>query len=73
MAKFIGSGKQKGLLGNIEIELKRSKTKAPKIMTRELKKPLENILPKDIMGYFDESVDKSKLITEDANFENRSN
>ncbi len=42
MAKFIGSGRKKGILENMQIELKiRKKTVLSKILTSDMKKPME--------------------------------
>lgn len=65
MAKFLGSGKSKGILGNLELEYRKRKSIAPKLFTIDLKKPLENIVDKNIMGYFDDSLEKSAFLTEE--------
>ncbi len=62
MAKFIGSGRQKGILENMQIELKiRKKTVLSKILTSDMKKPMENVLGNEILEYFNETVEKTDV------------
>jgi hypothetical protein len=66
MAKFIGSGRQKGILENMQIEVrKRKKTVFSKILTSDMKKPMENVLGNEILEYFNDTVDKSDIYNDE--------